>query len=208
MAVRRPQAPQSDLFDPAPDWPDGFRYRADVLSGDEEADLIARFATLPFKPFEFHSYLGNRRIVSFGWKYDFAGRAVRKSDPIPPFLIPVRTMAASFAGIAAERLQQAMITEYRPGAGIGWHRDKTEFDDVVAFSLGAACTLRFRRKHEDGWHRASVPLHPRSAYLLRGPSRQVWEHSISPQRELRYSITFRNFAPGRHSTRTDEPIAE
>jgi alkylated DNA repair dioxygenase AlkB len=196
MAVRRPRAQQSDLFVPAPDWPEGFRYRADVLSREEEADLIARFAALPFKPFEFHSYVGNRQIVSFGWKYDFAGRALRESDPIPPFLLPLRAAAATFAGITAESLQQAMITEYRPGAGIGWHRDKAMFDDVVALSLGAACTLRFRRKHEGGWERASAPLQPRSAYLLRGPSRQVWEHSIAPQRALRYSITLRNFVPG------------
>jgi alkylated DNA repair dioxygenase AlkB len=208
MAARHPHAPQPDLFASDPRWPEGLRYRADVLSRDEEADLIRRFAALPFKPFEFHSYVGNRRIVSFGWKYDFAGRAVRKSDPMPPFLLPLRATAAAFAGIAAESLQQAMVTEYRPGAGIGWHRDKAVFDDVVAFSLCAACTLRFRRKREGGWERASVTLQPRSAYLLRGPARQIWEHSISPQRALRYSITFRNFTPGQHNARIDEPIAE
>jgi alkylated DNA repair dioxygenase AlkB len=32
----------------------------------------------------------------------------------------------------------------------------------------------------------------RSAYLLRGPSRTEWEHSIPAVDELRYSITFRN----------------
>jgi len=193
--VSRPRAPQPDLFAQAPAWPEGFRYHADALSREAEAALIARFAALPFKAFEFHSYLGNRRIVSFGWKYDFAGRAVRQSDPIPPFLLPLRAMAASFAGIADDSLEQMMVTEYRRGAGIGWHRDKAVFGDVVALSLGAACTLRFRRKHAGGWDRASVPLAPRSAYLLRGPSRHVWEHSIAPQRDLRYSITFRNFAP-------------
>jgi len=33
---------------------------------------------------------------------------------------------------------------------------------------------------------------PRSAYLLSGPARTTWEHSIPPVTSLRYSITFRN----------------
>jgi len=34
-------------------------------------------------------------------------------------------------------------------------------------------------------------LQPRSAYLLRGPVRTQWEHSIPAVERLRYSITFR-----------------
>ena len=37
---------------------------------------------------------------------------------------------------------------------------------------------------------------PRSAYLLRGPVRRNWEHSIPPVEHLRYSVTFRNFVEG------------
>jgi alkylated DNA repair dioxygenase AlkB len=36
---------------------------------------------------------------------------------------------------------------------------------------------------------------PRSAYLLRGPARFDWEHSIPPLDRLRYSVTFRTFRP-------------
>jgi alkylated DNA repair dioxygenase AlkB len=35
-------------------------------------------------------------------------------------------------------------------------------------------------------------LAPRSAYLLRGPVRRDWEHSIPPVEQLRYSVTFRS----------------
>jgi hypothetical protein len=38
----------------------------------------------------------------------------------------------------------------------------------------------------------NVVAEARSAYLLSGPARSVWEHSIPPVDELRYSITFRN----------------
>ena len=85
------------------------------------------------------------------------------------------------------------MTEYAPGAGIGWHRDKPMFEDVVAISLLAPCTLRFRRARAKGWERMSVAVAPRSADLLRGPARHVWEHSVPPLEALRYSITFRNF---------------
>jgi alkylated DNA repair dioxygenase AlkB len=45
------------------------------------------------------------------------------------------------------------------------------------------------------WERRSIDAEPRSAYLLRGPSRTEWEHSIPPLETLRYSITFRTLLP-------------
>lgn len=65
---------------------------------------------------------------------------------------------------------------------------------MIGCSLLAACRFRLRRKHAAGWERASLELAPRSAYLLRGPSRTEWEHSIPPTDALRYSITFRSLA--------------
>jgi alkylated DNA repair dioxygenase AlkB len=38
----------------------------------------------------------------------------------------------------------------------------------------------------------SVPVEARSAYLLRGPARTDWEHSLPAVDGLRYSITFRS----------------
>ena len=59
-------------------------------------------------------------------------------------------------------------------------------------SKTAACVFRLRRKTGDRWDRASFVAEPRSAYLLRGPSRTEWQHSIPSVDALRYSITFRN----------------
>jgi alkylated DNA repair dioxygenase AlkB len=179
--------------------PDGFAYRPALLSPDEERAFVAEFEKLPFKPFEFHGYLGNRRIVSFGYRYDYAGRALRGAEAMPDFLEPLKQIAADFSGIPAQNLQQALVTEYAPGAGIGWHRDKPMLEDVVALSFLAPCVLRLRRREGTGWLRRSVPVAPRSGYLLRGPSREDWEHSIAPMETLRYSVTFRSFRPDRQA---------
>ena len=52
--------------------------------------------------------------------------------------------------------------------------------------------LRFRRKTGERWERTAAALAPRSAYLLDGPARTDWQHSITPGAELRYSVTFRS----------------
>ena len=186
-------AQQGDLF-AALSWPGGFAYREEAITPDEERALAEQFARLPLTPFAFHGFVGRRRIVSYGWRYDYAGRTLRPSDEIPGLLLPLRERAAEIAGVAAQSLQQVLVTEYAPGAAIGWHRDKPMFEDVVAFSFLAPCTLRLRRRRDDGWDRRSIELRPRSAYLLRGPSRRDWEHSIPPVGQLRFSVTFRNFS--------------
>jgi alkylated DNA repair dioxygenase AlkB len=89
---------------------------------------------------------------------------------------------------------QVLVNAYRPGAGIGWHRDKPHFEEVVGVSLLAPCTLRFRKKAAERWDRMAVPVEPRSAYLMTGPSRHLWEHSIPPLDQPRYSITMRTLA--------------
>jgi alkylated DNA repair dioxygenase AlkB len=184
---------QGELFAAAAEQPPGFRYGAGVVAPDEESALIEKIARLPFQPFDFHGHLANRRVVSFGWRYDYTGRALRPSDPVPDFLLPLRERAAVFAGLDPEALKQVLVTEYPPGAGIGWHRDKPMFEDIIAFSFCSACALRFRRKEGERWARANQMIAPRSVYLLRGPARFVWEHSIPAVEARRYSVTFRNF---------------
>jgi alkylated DNA repair dioxygenase AlkB len=131
-------------------------------------------------------------VISFGWRYDFNDRELQKADDIPPFLLPLRASAAAFAGLSATDLRHVLVTEYAPGAAIGWHRDKGVFDEVIGVSLVSPCRFRFRRKRGQTWERADLTAEPRSAYLLSGPARSEWEHSIPPVDQLRYSITFRN----------------
>ena len=183
---------QLALFDARPSLPPGFRYAPALLTADEEAELVPHLRELPLEEFEFHGYRGKRRTASFGWHYDFSREALDRVDDMPPFLRTLRVRAAAFAAMEPDRLQQVLVTEYGPGAGIGWHKDKAVFGEIVGISLLAPCTFRLRRKTGATWERASVTAEPRSAYLLSGASRTEWEHSIPPVEALRYSVTFRN----------------
>ena len=186
---------QLNLLGEAPALPEGFRYRPDFLSREEERELAERLGQLPFREFEFQGYLGKRRVVSFGWQYVFDGSGLKKADDMPDFLLPLRERAAALANLASEELQHVLLTEYAPGAGIGWHKDRSVFGDTIGISLLAPCRFRFRRKSGAKWERASLIAEPCSAYLLRGASRTEWEHSIPAVDALRYSVTFRNLRP-------------
>jgi alkylated DNA repair dioxygenase AlkB len=193
-------APQPDLFGShASDLPEGMVYAPELITPGEETELASLMAQLPFAPFQFHGFEGNRRTISYGFHYAFDGSGLRETVPVPEWLLPVRTKAAALAGLQPQALEHALLIEYAPGAGIGWHRDRPAFGDVIGISLLAPARLRFRRKLVPGaaggaagkWERKNVLAEPRSAYVLRGPARGEWEHSIPPLDALRYSITFR-----------------
>ena len=185
---------QQSLFDPAPELPDGMTYAEDIIPRSEEQRLTHYIVMLPLRPFEFVGGLqGNRKVISFGFRYDWGGHSLEQAAEIPPPLLAMRERAAAFAGLAPQRLQQVLVTEYAPGAGIGWHKDRPQFDQVIGVSLLAPCLFRLRRKAGAQWERKSFTAQPRSAYLLSGAARHGWEHSIPPLKELRYSVTFRSF---------------
>jgi alkylated DNA repair dioxygenase AlkB len=181
---------QQHLFEPQ--LPDGLSYAAGIITPAQERDLLAHFTKLDFAPFQFHGWHGKRQVVSFGWRYDYNAAQFSMAAPIPAFLLPVREQAASFAGLEPEALEQALVTRYDTGAGIGWHRDRPVFETVVGISLLAPCVLRFRRRAEKGFERASLQVEPRSIYKLSGAIRDQWEHSIAEMDKTRYSITFRS----------------
>ena len=184
--------PQLTLFENArPAAPAGLLYRPRFVDPEEERALAGRIAGLPFKPFEFHGFTGNRRTVSFGMHYAFDGSGLREAEPLPGWLLPLRARAAALAKRDPEAFVHALVIEYAPGAGIGWHRDRPVFGEVVGISLLAPAPLRFRRKAGAKWERFTLTAEPRSAYLLSGEARREWEHSIPPLETLRYSVTLR-----------------
>src|SRR6478672_12785728 len=101
---------QPSLFDAPPQadsrWPEGFAYRPDFISPAEEADLARWLATLPFEAFQFRGFQGRRRVVSFGWRYDFNRTQLEKADDMPPELAPLQARAAALAGRAPPELAQ------------------------------------------------------------------------------------------------------
>lgn len=163
-----------DLFD-ASALP-GLRMRLDLIDTTKERALIDNNEATDLKPFRFQGWTGKRVTTSFGFSYDFEiGRQLR-APPVPDCLV------------------QALLIRYDPGAGIGWHRDRPIYEHVVGLSLGTPATMRFRQRRDDGFARASVPLEPRGAYHLSGPSRYEWEHRIVEGMEPRWSMTFRSLA--------------
>jgi len=185
--------------------PDGFEYRGDFLSPAEEAGLLDAIGSLQFSQVVMRGAVARRRTVHFGWTYGYYSRRTEPGPPLPSYLAPVRARIAAWAGIEAERFVEALVTEYPPGATIGWHRDAPMFGDVVAgVSLASACRMKFRpylspadvhagRASRRTTH--EIELAPRSAYLLGGTARRSFEHSIPAVNVLRYSLTFRTLRP-------------
>jgi alkylated DNA repair protein (DNA oxidative demethylase) len=171
---------------------DGLSQGAAIVSPAEEQTLIASIHAADLSPFRFHGFLGKRLTASYGWRYDYDDATFSRADEIPEWLSPLRQRAARFACVDPAELVQALLIRYDPGAGIGWHRDRPVFDQVIGISLGAPATMRFRRRRAGGFDRASAFLSPRSVYHLTGEARHEWEHSIASMEVTRWSITFRS----------------
>jgi alkylated DNA repair dioxygenase AlkB len=172
--------------------PEGLLYQEGFLTEEEEQGLLAEIRTLPLEEAKYKAYTAKRRTVSYGSSYDFDTNQLGPAPDIPPFLHPLRSKVASLVGLKDEAFRHALVTEYRPGTELGWHRDVGEFGIVVGVSLAGSCRMRFRRyPPERGAKVFSLELAPRSVYVLRDEIRWRWQHSVARTSELRYSITFR-----------------
>ena len=185
---------QLPLFTPSASAPKGLEYWPEFISRAEEQDLIARIGELELKAFQFGQYQGKRRVLSFGRSYDFSRQLLEAAPPFPSWIAHVISRIESQPRVQETRIAQVLITEYQPGAAIGWHRDKKQFDLIFGLSLGASCPFRLRRRVGSGWERFALTVDSRSLYLMTGDARSAWEHSIPPISEPRYSITFRTLA--------------
>ena len=180
-----------DLFDTPPI--PGLELRDDLLSEAEEAELVVRCGALDLAPFRFQGWEGKRLTRSFGWHYDFESGALGEAEPIPAWLTAIRDRAARAFGRDPAVFAQALVIRYDPGAGIGWHRDRPQFDEVIGVSLASPAVLAFRRRRTDGrFDRVRLPLARRSAYILSGEARAAWQHGIAEHDSLRFSLTFRS----------------
>src|SRR3982751_1167527 len=110
--------------------PDGFRYVPDFLGESEESDLLQAISTVNFREFAMKGVTAKRRIAQFGWHYSFDSFRLTPAEPPPPPLDSIRIRVGSIAAIPPEAFSEVLITEYRPDAGIGWHRDAPPFGIV------------------------------------------------------------------------------
>src|SRR5690349_9177740 len=112
---------QLSLFSPPTiPLPEGLTYHPDAISVEEQQRLVAEISPLPFKEFQFHGFEGKRRVVSFGWRYDFAQHKALPAEPIPTFLRELCHRIQDATGFVLPDLEQVLVTEYSPGTMIGW----------------------------------------------------------------------------------------
>jgi alkylated DNA repair dioxygenase AlkB len=199
--MARSASGQPELFDEVPALPPGFEYAPGFLDEHDAEELTTCVAAIEFSTFQMHGVTARRRTAHYGWNYTYDSRSGEPGRPIPGFLLPVRTRLAEWASIRPETFEEALVTEYAPGAGIGWHRDAPMFGAIIAgLSLGAPARMRFRpyerpadRSTGSAPRRATheIMLEPGSAYLITGTARSDYEHGIPPVDGQRYSITFR-----------------
>lgn len=190
----KPAAGQAELFAGTAQLPEGMVYETGFLTPREEQAWVEVAASLPLKEMNYRGYTARRRIASYGGKYDFQAHRLEPASELPGALEPLRVKVGAWLGVAPEAFTQVLVAEYREGTPLGWHRDVPDFEDVVGVSLLGEGVMRFRPYPPREPKKADVlklVVEPRSIYLLRGPARWAWQHSVAPSRTLRYSITFR-----------------
>jgi DNA oxidative demethylase len=179
--------------------PAGLVYQPEFLSGDEEARLLDVMGAMKFHEITMHGQTARRTVRHFGFDYGYESWRLTPTEPLPASLAFLRERCAKLAGVEPDALAQALVSRYPAGAGIGWHRDAPMFGQaIVGVSLAAPCRMRFQRKEGEARLAFELELAPRSAYVLAGPARSAWQHSIPAIRDLRYSLTFRTL---RHPSR-------
>jgi alkylated DNA repair dioxygenase AlkB len=187
---------QAELFgDHHAPLPEGFDYQPEFVTAEEESALPGLLSALPLEEARYKEYTARRRTVHYGSEYDFGRNALETAPPVPDFLLPLRDRAARWVAVAPDAFAHALVSEYRPGTPLGWHRDVPNFELIVGVSLAAPCRMRLRPyrpgERQGRENVIALTLERRSAYAIAGPARWAWQHAISPTKALRYSITFR-----------------
>ena len=185
--------------------PEGLEYNSDFLAVSDEERLLAHIDDC-----EWLTDL-SRRVLHFGYKYDYTNRKLDETariGPLPEWLTQLSNLVREAASEEAKQLldpgqpfEQAIINEYLPGQGIAAHIDRDCFGPVVAtVSLGSAANMDFCRDSTGDEY--VQRLEPRSLVLLYGDARCEWRHGIAKRRsdtwnglktkrQRRVSITFR-----------------
>ncbi len=179
MRSRTPD--QYPLFDVSEAWPNGFRYTPELITLAEEAELLAYIRELPLRNAPFHEYLAKRRV--YGWWGN------RK---LPEWLLPITAKLAHAYGLPQDAFRNALISEYSPGTGVGWHRDAPPYKKIYGLSLAGWAEFELRPNRNASVQQVfSRTVEPRSVYVMQGESSERFQHRVKPTKTMRYSITFR-----------------
>ena len=182
------------LFPLHPIYPSGFSYIPGFLRLDEETELLKTISTIDLHTFNFQGFEAKRKVASFGFDYSFDKRVLSKGNEIPAEFHSLISKVSRHTNISADAFGELLVTEYPVGSVINWHRDAPPFDVIAGISLLSDCRFRLRPQEKTKQGRGSIisfPVMRRSLYVISGEARTDWQHSISPVKEVRYSITLR-----------------
>ena len=173
--------------------PEGLEYHEDFVTPAEEAQLVAVMDGLDYRTVVMRGQVARRTVRHYGLDYAYDTGDLVPADPLPDAMLWLRDRCAALIGREPEDLVQILVSRYPEGAGIGWHRDAPTFGSRIAgVSLRAPCRMRFQRTLKNTPRETyALELAPRSAYVLSGPARWSWQHSIPATKDPRYSVTFR-----------------
>jgi alkylated DNA repair dioxygenase AlkB len=175
-------------------FPEGFQYIPDFISEAEETELIQEVSKTALHTFVFQGYKAKRKVASFGQDWSFEHQKLSKGKDIPHVFQPLIEKVARHLALPKEAFAELLLTEYPVGSVINWHRDAPPFELIAGISLLSDCTFRLRPHNKTKQGRASIislPVQRRSLYVLQGPARSEWQHSIAAVKQVRYSITLR-----------------
>lgn len=122
-------------------WPPGLELVPDAVSSAAADQLAARIDAAPLTPFQFGQWEGKRLTMNYGSAYDFQRARPVIAPSMPAWLRKLCDHLAPQFGRDPADFTQALLTRYDPGAGIGWHRDRPQYGEVIGLSLGAPAGL-------------------------------------------------------------------
>jgi alkylated DNA repair dioxygenase AlkB len=182
------------LFPLEPLYPAGFLYEPHFITPEEERELLAVVTSMELRPMLFQGYEAKRKVASFGYDWSFEHRKLSKGKEIPAAFEALMVKVATHLSLGKEAFAELLVTGYTEGSVINWHRDAPPFALIAGISLLSDCTFRFRPHEKEKQTRKaiiSLPVQRRSLYCMQGPARSDWQHSITPVKETRYSVTLR-----------------
>ncbi|KAL0973435.1 hypothetical protein UPYG_G00203600 [Umbra pygmaea] len=165
--------------------PPGLVLVSEFVSLEEEALLLdALDWTSRDEEVTVQKSLKHRRVKHYGYEFRYDNNNVDKDEPLPGGLpqvcVPVleRCVGDRHVDFTPDQLT---VNQYQAGQGIPSHVDThSAFEDpILSLSLGAQTVMDFR--HPDG-RSIAVVLPQRSLLVMKGESRYLWTHGITPRK--------------------------
>nr|XP_029510239.1 alkylated DNA repair protein alkB homolog 8 isoform X2 [Oncorhynchus nerka] len=167
------------------DLPPGLVLVEEFVSPEEEALLLDAIDwTSHDEDVTVQKVLKHRRVKHFGYEFRYDNNNVDKDKPLPGGLpqvcVPVleRCVRDRHTEVMPDQLT---VNQYQSGQGIPPHVDThSAFEDLIlSLSLGAKTVMDFR--HPEG-RSVAVVLPRRSLLVMKGESRYLWTHGITPRK--------------------------